>query len=63
MGLLPSDVTKVRGVVIAGRNKDYEAESLRKLKKRTFDQRIEILTYDDLVAGYAGIIRTFGVKA
>lgn len=63
LGILPSDVTKVRGVVIAGRNKDYEPEALRKLKKRTFDQRIDVLTYDDLINGFVGIIRHFGIKA
>jgi hypothetical protein len=63
LGIPPSDVAKVRGVVIAGRNKDYDPEALRKLKKRTFDQRIDVLTYDDLIKGFVGIIRHFGIKA
>jgi len=59
LSLLPSDVAKIRGVVIAGRKKDYDSEALRKLKKRVFDQRIDVMTYDDLVNGYAAIIRNF----
>jgi len=58
MKLLPTDVAGVRGVVIAGRNKDYDREKLRKLRKWDFGRRIELLTYDDLINGFVAIIKT-----
>jgi len=42
------EVTQVRGLVIAGRDKDYDAENLRKFKWRDRG-KIECMTYDDLL--------------
>ena len=49
-------VSVVRGLVIAGRDRGYDAEHLRRLKG--VDRgRVQFLTYDDLVFGLAAVIR------
>ena len=56
--LSPSDVGLIRGVVIMGRDKGYNPEHLRKLKKRNFGD-ITFYTYDDLIMGLSSLARSF----
>jgi hypothetical protein len=57
---LPSAmVSKVRGVVIAGRDARNDASHLRRLKGS--DQgRVTLLTYDDLTAALAALAQRLG---
>lgn len=59
MDLDKSAVARIRGTVIMGRDRDYGAEALRKLRKRGVED-VEVLTYDDLVAGLSSVIRSLG---
>jgi hypothetical protein len=56
LGLASADVTKVRGVVIAGRDADYPAHDLNRLKWVNHD-RVEFFTYDDLIAALGSLAR------
>jgi len=56
LGLQLSDVTKIKGVVIIGRDKGYDPKYLRKLKWRDFPS-IDFFTYDDLVNGLYSLIK------
>jgi hypothetical protein len=58
MGLARTDVAAVRGVVVAGRSKDYSDEQLRRLRARDFG-RVSLMTYDDLGTALSTIIDTF----
>lgn len=49
-------VGSVRGVVIAGRDKGYSTDHLRKLKGADFG-RSTFMTYDDLLGGLAALVR------
>ncbi len=55
-----ADVTKIRGVVIAGRDKPYNVEHLRHLKWTNFGSNIEFLTYDDLMGSVVSLVRAVG---
>jgi len=56
LGIARETVSQVRGVVIAGRDKGYDAEHLRRLKG--VDRgRITLLTYDDLAFGLLSLAR------
>lgn len=55
IGLLPADVTRVRGVVIAGRNLGHDAKHLQQLKWQDRGP-IDFLTYDDLLLGLTSLI-------
>ncbi len=57
-GLSVTDVGTIRGIVIGGRDKGYDSEHLRKLKKMDFG-RISFYTYDDLVMGVSSMARSF----
>jgi hypothetical protein len=57
LGLNAADVSAIKGVVIAGRDKPYEAKHLLKLKWQDFG-RVTILTYDDILAGVTALART-----
>jgi hypothetical protein len=48
MDLVPSDVSKIRGIIIMGRNKGYNEEHFRKFKWIDFG-KVDFYTYDDLV--------------
>ena len=55
IGVKRDNVGAVKGVVIAGRDSDYDPEHLRKLKG--IDRgRVTFLTYDDLLASMAALI-------
>ena len=54
LGLQEREVTKVRGLVIAGRDKGYSPEALRKFKWQDRG-KIECMTYDDLLSGFAAL--------
>lgn len=57
MGFRKEQVSAIRGVVIAGRDMNYNEEDLRKLKKVDFG-KISFFTYDDLAASLASLIRS-----
>ena len=50
-----NEVGKVKGVVIIGRESDYEQKHLLKLKERDFGE-VELFTYDDLLRNLGGLI-------
>ncbi|MDI3485589.1 MAG: hypothetical protein PWQ50_809 [Methanolobus sp.] len=54
--LKSSDVSKIKGVVVAGRDKGYDENDLRKLKWRDFG-RVDVYTYDDLLSCLDYLIR------
>lgn len=56
IGLERSEVGKVRGVVIMGRNADYKNDHLRKMKSIDFG-RTTYFTYDDLLESHAALVR------
>lgn len=56
LGLELSDVTKIKSVVIVGRDKGYDARHLRKLKCINFGD-VEFFTYDDLVNSLVSLVR------
>jgi hypothetical protein len=58
LGLSLTDVGMIRGVVIAGRDKPYDSEHLRKLKKVDFGNTT-LYTYDDLIMGLSSLARSF----
>jgi hypothetical protein len=55
-GLENSDVSAIKGVVIARRDKPYPADHLLKLKWRDFG-RVTFLTFDDLLSGVTALAR------
>jgi hypothetical protein len=57
MDFKPDEVARVSGIVIAGRDTGYPAEHLVALKGSHFGE-IEFFTYDDLLGGVLGLIRT-----
>ncbi len=58
IGVDPKEVVQVRGVVIAGREAEYPAEHLARLKWEDRG-KISFLTYDDLGRSYISLIRRF----
>jgi hypothetical protein len=52
----PALVGPIRGVVIAGRDKGYNPDHLRRLKT-TLSGQVSLLTYDDLSASLATLAR------
>jgi Domain of unknown function (DUF4263) len=52
-------VSKVRGVVIAGRDAGNDASYLRRLKGSDYGP-VTLLTYDDLAAGLAALAQKIG---
>ena len=52
------DVGIIRGVVIAGREKGYDAEKMRKLRMSR-EERITFMTFDDLLFSLDALIETF----
>lgn len=59
LDLKPSEITKVRGVVIMGRDRAHDERALRKLKWRDTGE-VGLFTYDDMVASVANLTRTMG---
>lgn len=57
IGLVDKDVTKIKGVVIAGRDKLYRSEHLNKLRWKNFGN-ISFYTYDDLQNIFVNLIRS-----
>ena len=45
-----ADVSKARGVIVAGTDKGYDAEQLRHFKWTDFGNDITVFTYDDLIS-------------
>lgn len=58
LGVARDEVSSVKGIVIAGRDQEYEEESLRRLKGQDRGQ-ILVLTYDDLLGSLDVLIRDF----
>lgn len=56
MNLQDSEVARIRGLVIMGRTAGHDLEQLRKLKA-SFSGEVAIMTYDDLAASMAELIR------
>lgn len=56
MDLIPSDVSKIRGIIIMGRNKGYDDEHFRKFNWTDFG-KIDFYTYDDLLNSLIILIR------
>ncbi len=59
MRLKDEEVTRVRGLVVIGREADDERENLRRLKAGMSGD-VSLLTYDDLSASLAQLIREVG---
>ncbi len=57
IGLDNAEVSAIKGLVIAGRDHPYKPEHLIKLKWEDLG-RINLLTYDDVLAGLVGLART-----
>jgi len=53
-----NEVSVIRGVVIAGRERGYDAQKLRHLKMSN-EERISFLTYDDLLFALDALINKF----
>jgi hypothetical protein len=58
LGIERSQVSTICGVVIAGREKGYDAQKLRRLKMSSED-RISFLTFDDLLFAMDALINKF----
>lgn len=58
MGIDPSDVTNIKGVVIIGRDKSSNRDGLRKLKSKDHGE-IDFYTYDDIAGSFETLIREF----
>lgn len=56
IGLKREDVSKIRGIVILGREKNYKPDHLRKLKSYDFG-KIEFFTYDDILRNMESLTR------
>jgi hypothetical protein len=59
LGLEPKEVSKISGVVIAGRGEGQDSEHLRRLKATDFG-RVRFFTFDDLLGALIATTRTFG---
>jgi hypothetical protein len=55
-----TDVSKIRGVIIAGTDNGYDAEQLRHFKWMDFGKDIAVFTYDDLVGYVVSLVRAVG---
>ena len=55
-----ADVSKVRGVIVAGTDKGYDAEQLRHFKWTDFGNDITVFTYDDLISYVVSLVRAVG---
>jgi hypothetical protein len=55
-----ADVGKVRGVIVAGTDKGYDAEQLRHFKWMNFGSEINVFTYDDLISYLVSLVRAVG---
>jgi hypothetical protein len=60
MKIARESVATVRGVVIAGRDRGYNADHLRRLKGRLSNSRISLLTFDDLASSLRVLIQQMG---
>jgi len=56
IGAEPKQVGAVKGVIIAGRDADYDPDHLRKLKGADLG-RVRFMTYDDLFAAFDALLR------
>ena len=56
MDLISSDVSKIRGIIIMGRNKGYDEEHFRKFNWIDFG-KVDFYTYDDLLNSLIILIR------
>ena len=54
--LKPDDVTKVRGVVIAGRDNEFDDNEIRRLKAKNLGD-VELFTYDDILRGLGDMLQ------
>src|SRR5207253_814257 len=53
-----ADVSRIRGVVVAGRDSDNDSEHLRHHKWTDFGSNVSVLTYDDLIGAVVSLART-----
>lgn len=56
IGLKPEEVASIRGVVIAGRDYNYDENHLRKLKWTDFG-KVSFFTFDDLLGSMVDLVR------
>ena len=56
LDLRDCEVTRVKGIVIAGRDEGYDIEKLRRFKWQDRDS-IDCMTYDDLLSIFASLSR------
>jgi Domain of unknown function (DUF4263) len=55
-----TDVSKVRGIIVAGTDKGYDTEQLRHFKWMDFGSDITVFTYDDLISYVVSLVRAVG---
>jgi hypothetical protein len=55
-----AEVSRVRGVIVAGTDKGYDPEQLRQFKWRDFGSGITVFTYDDLISYVVSLVRSVG---
>ena len=55
IGIKRENINKIRGIVIAGREKNYNSTHLKKLKSQTWSN-ITFYTYDDLISAIGALI-------
>jgi hypothetical protein len=58
--LTMSDVSRIKGIVVAGKDKGYDAEQLRHFKWTNFGSDITVFTYDDLISSVVALVRAVG---
>jgi hypothetical protein len=55
-----ADVSRVRGVIVAGTDKGYDPEQLRHFKWMNFGSEITVFTYDELISYVVSLVRSVG---
>lgn len=58
IGIPPTRIGSVRGVVIAGREEPYDDDSLRKIKAAELSSRVSLFTYDDVLRSMSVLLRS-----
>lgn len=57
MGIKDHKISKAKGIVIIGRDIDYKADQLQKLRWKEYGKNIEVFTYDDLLRDLGVLIK------
>ena len=58
-GVREDKVTRIRGILIAGRDAYYDKNKLKEFKAFERDSRIAFFTYDDVLANFANVVASF----